>query len=840
VISIHPLGRGPKVADYYLTRRECDDLGYYVGRDQLPGRWVGSGAAALGLRHDFGPGDGEMLRGFLSGRGLDGSVLVPSVMRRDDKGEPYDARRVGFDVTCSAPKSVSVLYALGNADVAGQVAAAHRTAVREALEVLERLSARAARGHQGDGHRARRIPTSGLIGAAFDHDTSRLLDPQLHTHVVIANVVYGIDGRWSALDSQTMVRQATTVSYLYQAALRAELTRRLGVAWTDVEKGIAEIDGIPREVLRAFSKRRDQIERALDDRGLSGRAAAQAACLATRPAKQHEDTGTLRDRWLAESTSLGFDARDVSTLLRRDHRSAAVIRETLAGRVLGPDGVTRDTSTFDRGELVREVCQHLPPGADVTAPEILAIAGALLREDDVVPVLSNDGVAYTTVDMLAVEQAALDAVTARAAEHLAVVEGFVVDTALTSTGLRPDQVGLVRDITLSGRGVEVITGPAGSGKTRALATAVASWTSTGVDVRGVALAAITADGLRAATGAPSTSLARLLSHPDRHVPTDGVLLLDEAGMVGTRQLAGVIELTRRMRCKLVLVGDPAQLPEMEAGGLFAALSRRDAAIHLEGHHRQVEPWEADALEAVRAGQTSAAFDAYTEHGRLHTDESSESLRDELVADYLLHRAEVDNPRQVLILVRTRAQADRLNHVVRSRLLAEERLSATSMRVQTDRGAIDFRVGDEVIVTRNLHSQAVFNGTRATVTGVGLDAVTITIGEGRRLELPRSLLGHDVLDHGYALTIHKAQGLTVDRALLWADPGLYREAGYVGLSRAREATHVYVPPAFDPIDDLDCGAPRRNEDRSGAEALRLVSDLERSHQQRLALDHSPSR
>ena len=500
MISIHPLGRGPAVADYYLTRRECDDLGYYVGHDQLPGRWVWSGAAALGLRHDFGPGDGELLRGFLSGRGLDGSALVPSVMRRDDKGQPYDVRRVGFAVTCSAPKSVSVLYALGDADVAGQVAAAHRTAVWEALEVLERLSARAARGHQGDGHRARRIPTSGLIGAAFDHDPSRLLDPQLHTHVVIANVVCGVDGRWSAVDSQTMVRQATTVSYLYQAVLRAELTRRLGVAWTGIEKGIAEIDGIPREVLRAFSKRRDQIERALEDRGLSGTAAAQAACLATRLAKQNENAGTPRDRWLAEATRLGFDARDVSQLLRRERRPGAVVREALAARVLGPEGVTRETSTFDRGELVREVCQHLPPGADVTGRQVLALAGELLREDDVVPVLSNDGVAYTTVDMLAVEQATLDAVTARAAEHLAVVEGLVVDTALASTQLRPDQVALVRDITLSGRGVEIISGPAGSGKTRALATAVASWTSTGVDVCGVAVAAITADGLRVPLG----------------------------------------------------------------------------------------------------------------------------------------------------------------------------------------------------------------------------------------------------------------------------------------------------------------------------------------------------
>ena len=160
-------------------------------------------------------------------------------------------------------------------------------------------------------------------------------------------------------------------------------------------------------------------------------------------------------------------------------------------------------------------------------------------------------------------------------------------------------------------------------------------------------------------------------------------------------------------------------------------------------------------------------------------------------------------------------------------------------MRTDEGDIDFRVGDEVIVTRNLHRACLFNGTRATVTSVGLDGLVLTIATGRPVALDRLMAGR-LLDHGYALTIHKAQGITVERALLWADPGLYREAGYVGLSRAREATHIYAPPAFDPLEDLDCVAPSRSKDRSSARTLSLVSDLERSHQQHLALDHSPSR
>lgn len=251
--------------------------------------------------------------------------------------------------------------------------------------------------------------------------------------------------------------------------------------------------------------------------------------------------------------------------------------------------------------------------------------------------------------------------------------------------------------------------------------------------------------------------------------------------------------------------------------------------------------EADALKDVRDGRTQAAFDAYADHGRLHTADAIETIRERLVEDYLSARAEHDDRRQVLILTRTRtrAQAATLNRAVRQHLLAEGRLSEMSLRVRADDGDVDFRVGDEVIVTRNLHEANLFNGTRATVTTVGLDGLVLTTSNGRPISLDLFTAGH-FLDHGYALTIHKAQGVTVEHALLWADPGLYREAGYVGLSRAREATHVYTPPAFDPVHDLDCGAPSRSQERTGAGNLRLASGLEHSHQQHLALDHAPSR
>ena len=234
-----------------------------------------------------------------------------------------------------------------------------------------------------------------------------------------------------------------------------------------------------------------------------------------------------------------------------------------------------------------------------------------------------------------------------------------------------------------------------------------------------------------------------------------------------------------------------------------------------------------------------AFDAYADHGRLHTADTVETVREQLVEDYLSTRAELDDPRQVLILARTRAQATTLNHAVRRHLLADSRPSEAAVPVPTDDGDVHFRVADEVIVMRNLHRAQLFKGTWATVTSVGLDGLVLTTATGRSAALDRLTAGR-VLDHGYALTIHKAQDVTVERALLWADPGLNREAGYVGLFRAREATHAYATPAFDPLDDLDCGAPSRFQGSSGRRAFSLVSDLEHSHQQYVALDNAPSR
>jgi conjugative relaxase-like TrwC/TraI family protein len=779
-----------------------------------------------------------------------------------------------YDVTLSSPKSVSVLRAMTRATSGvDRVQVAHRLAAEGAMDLLEGLSARAARGHHGDGQSALRIATAGLIGAAFDHTTSRALDPQLHTHVVVMNLVHGEDGRWSALDSLTLYRQATTASYLYQHLLRAELTRELGIQWGPLERGVAEIVGVPKAARREFSRRRAQIEAKLAETdatsGLKGRAkhlAARAACLATRPAKRHVDAETLTDDWHRRGRAKDFGPEQAEQLVTdgkrnlRDGRRppAPIDRELVRQIVLGQDGVTRERATFDQGTVLRELISALPPGADIGKGELLAWTRELLNDDSVVQLAgtmsSAVGPTYTTRGMLAAEDHVLTLATRVAETPLAALSMKQVMPTLFAAKLRPEQRDLAQLLLTRGRPVDVVTGPAGSGKTHGLAAAVTTWTSHGVDVRGTAVAALTAQGLQDATGAVSVSLTRLLNQPDKHLPTNGVLLVDEAGMIGTHQLLRLLQAAERRDCKVVLVGNPAQLPEIEAGGAFARLTRGPGSLHLDGHGRQGDPWEREALMALRRGNATAALDAYQEHGRLHLHPDRDDLKTALVGDYLAARSEQTDPWKIAVLAPHRRDVTDLNSVIRTQLIREGVLSRRSLKVTTPDGPVDYRKGDQVIVTRNHLGRGLLNGTRGTVRTLKRDGLVVQLTDGRRVALDKSWLSAGDLDHGYAMTLHKAQGRTVHTSLVLSDQSLSREGGYVGLSRGSSSNHLYLvtddeqalrdcSPGTFAVMPTDLGVPRRALTRSSRHDLALDLTHHRGpagHHSRLHGVEGPSR
>ncbi|HET6916439.1 MAG TPA: MobF family relaxase, partial [Acidimicrobiales bacterium] len=297
---------------YYAREIAAGVEDYFVGHGEEAGRWVGRGADALGLAGEV---DAEGLS-CLFGRGLDPATGVPL-------GRPFGTDKstvAGYALSFSPPKSVSVLWALAAPEVTLQVREAHDAAVVSVLEFLQDHAAFCRRGHAG----AVQEPTRGYVGAVFVHRTSRAGDPQLHSHVLVANKVQAVsDGRWLSVDGRELYEVQKAAGMLYKAALRAELTTRLEVAWGEVDgNGGAEITGVPESLIAEFSKRRAQVEataarlvgekEATLGRSLTGdeRAAVfQLAAYQSRATKSRaggETTGQLRERWRTEATAAGL------------------------------------------------------------------------------------------------------------------------------------------------------------------------------------------------------------------------------------------------------------------------------------------------------------------------------------------------------------------------------------------------------------------------------------------------------------------------------------------------------------------------------------------------------
>jgi conjugative relaxase-like TrwC/TraI family protein len=784
--------------------------------------------------HRAHPTDARLIADLASAAGVNPHALYPKTNEQRGfaaafarAGEKVDARRCGLDVVVSAPKSVSVLYGLAAPDVAASVLAAHERAVGEALDYLGRHTAHGLRGHQGDGQRCARVHTEGFVGAAFTHRTSRADDPQLHTHLVIANAVRGLDGKWSAVDSRAVHRHARTAGCIYQAVLRGELTRELGVEWSPVRRGVAEIAGIPRTVLRHFSTRRVAIEAELDKTAGSGRRAAQRAAYVTRPAKTHTPELSLRERWAERVRALGHDATDLvdASLYRGERLPALPDVQAVARELFGPSGLTARQTSFDRRDVIQALSEVLPTGLSVTGRVLEGAAGRMLRDSEVIPLLrpaagAEDGPRYSTADLLATERYVL----ALADEpcFVPVAERTAAQAANVAT-LSPDQRRVVRDLLTSPATIDVVAGPAGTGKTALLRAAKTGWDEGGTPVVGCALAAVTARRLEAATGIPASSITRFLSDlSDPDQPTGPglargtVVVVDEASMVGTRDMATLARHVHDAGGKLVLVGDPAQLPEIDAGGIFAALA--DRAEHLTDNRRQAHAWERQALLDLRAGNVAAAIDAYLSHQRITIARTAQDARADLVKCYLIHRSIISaGPYDTVALASTRRDVAALNIDIRAALQNAGKIGPDAATVRTaDDDVRHYATGDLVVVTANDYRRGLLNGTRAILENAGPAELTLRTDAGDVATVPTSWAA-DYLDHGYAFTVHKAQGLTTRDALVYGTAALDQQSGYVALSRGRIANHLYT--------SIDTLLPDRTDDLD-VPRFQLVRDTER--------------
>lgn len=865
---------------YYLAEIASGLDEYYTGAGEAPGNWAGTASSLLGLGGEVAGNDlRAVLAGLAPGTGLtpNGAQVVS-----------HPRRVPGYDLTFSVPKSVSVLWALGDPLVQAEVAAGCEAALAEAMAWLEREACFVRRGTNNRElardpaeFGTRRMVAEGFVAAQFPHRTSRLGDPHLHWHVLVANIARGIDGRWTALDGTALYWSQRPVGVLFQSAMRRELTKRLGIEWGPVHNDSAEIAGIPTRLLRAFSQRHEQIAEWLDLAGASGAKAAEDARLDTRTSKKRlRDLPSFQAEWLERAEGLGFGPSRVETLLA----GAAQPQSDIADRWVipswewRPDGstktetdvpfeqwtewlltafVTEKTGTFTRFQLTQAVAAQLPAGAPLelverTVDRMLASPAAAQvgdhraeQHDIHAPgrtVGDDRHLLYTATSLLAIEQTLVAQLSAGAQAGIGLVPTEVVEAVAAESTLGADQAEALRALTGNGDQVAVLVGRAGTGKTHTLGAVRQAYEAVGWEVIGLAPSARAARELQDGSAIESMTIAR--HRVGRVQVTDRTLMVvDEAGMAGTRDLAALVDQATRAGAKVLLVGDHHQLPEVTAGGAFRAAldTLDDRVVELTINRRQVNEWERHALNELRSGEVARAFAAYREHGRVVIADTADDIHGIVLGDW--HRAWTSGD-DTLLLAGTRSEARLLNRHARQILAADGQLDLDG---EVTFAGLGFVVGDRVVLCRNNPHQhlatgepfRVDNGMRGTVTSVSPDHMALLTTRGDHVVLERSYLERGWVDHAYAVTVHKAQGVTCDSVFVVGPAGLYREAGYVALSRARHVARIYATTAqsADTLEAHRDGIPLPAEPDPDPEG-ELLARLDNTAAKRLVIVEDP--
>jgi conjugative relaxase-like TrwC/TraI family protein len=808
---------------------------YYSGRGESAGRWTGGGA--------------ETLR--LSGRVDDDGFMA--LMDGRDPGTGERLRRVGgrskvaaFDLTFSAPKSVSVLFAIGEPALAGALVAAHEEAVDAAVGYVEREACRVRRGRGG----VRRETGEGFVAAAYRHRMSRAEDPQLHTHVVAANMARGADGRWTALDGTPIYQHAKAAGFLYQAHLRAAVRERLPwVRWGPVRNGMAEIKQLAPAVLREFSTRRRQIEereRELVAAGVGvGDGGREAIAHDTRGRKRYGvETAPWREVVRARAAEHGLGGGELDALVRGPARATETLDpRVVSGELAGAAGLTEKQNTFAKREAV--IAWAAAHGQGAPAEAVEREAAQFLTRTDVHSAAGPTERRFTTSDLLAHEQAIVHAAQARRGEGAGMLDRALVETVLASAPFAPttEQAQVIRGLTSSGHGVETVEALAGTGKTFTAGLLAQAYTAGGFRVLGTAPTGRAVRELTEHAGiGQASTLTRLALDLDSDERGFGngpvVLIVDEAGMASTRESARVMAHAHAAGVKVVAIGDSGQLSSVQAGGWLGSLTRRLGSHELRDVMRQRDPRERQLLAHVRRGDPTDYITEKAARAQLHVaagDAQSAIAGERAAVAAWCERQAACGWGQAVLIARDNDRRERLNVLVRAELARDGRLGET-----VHVGGREFAVGDRVMARRNDRLRAVDNGTRGTVVAVDQveKDVVVRTDAGARRTLDATYVAEH-LQHAYALTAHTIQGGTVEWAGVIGRPEDFtRNWSYTAISRAREATELFVidAPTERELDRADVApdqAPELGDERTPIQ--RLDAAMRQRDDEDLALD-----
>ena len=462
----------------------------------------------------------------------------------------------------------------------------------------------------------------------------------------------------------------------------------------------------------------------------------------------------------------------------------------IADPAIALNAITHSQATFTTRDLAQFAFRH-SDGKDQFDSVIASVRGSpelvALGKD------GKDQERFTSRDMIAVEERlGLSASMLATSEHHGVADrnrhAALDDAAERGLILSGEQRDAFDHVT-GQRDLSSVVGYAGSGKSAMLGVARDAWERQGYNVRGASLSGIAAENLETGSGITSRTIASLeyqWKQGREQLSERNVLVIDEAGLTGTRQMERVLSAARDAGAKVVLVGDPEQLQAIEAGAAFRSLAEAHGAVEITEIRRQRDDWQRGATRALATGRTGEAIHAYGDNGMVHSAETREAARAELVEGW--DQARTSDPHKSrIILTHTNAEVRDLNIAARDKLRDHGELGS-DVDVKTERGERQFASGDRMMFLRNERGMGVKNGTLGTVGQVTPGHMAVRTDDGRSVAFDLKDYAH--IDHGYAATFHKSQGVTVDQAHILATPGMDRHSAYVGLTRHRDGMQLH--------------------------------------------------
>ncbi len=774
MMSIAKLKSGGEAANYYLS---LVNAAYYTEGGEPAGCWIGTGASNFGIAGEVEPTELiNLMQGF---HPITGAQL----------GQAQGKHSSGVDACFSAPKSVSIVWALGDKELQNKIAMAQQQATEKAVAYLEE-QAITRRGKGGLIHEK----PKGIVASTFQHSSSREEDMQLHSHCLIANICEREDGTFGTLETKPFFAHKMTAGAIYRAEL-ADGLRDIGFELDVDGKDNFKVVGVSVQVCKQFSKRRDDIEKYLIDNGLKDAKSASIAALKTRSSKDEVCFADKIEEWKVEAAPFGVNEVSIEALrtfktpepspptideiLFELTERTSTFREQDIKRIIAIKG---QTAVFDRDALFKEIC---------ASPELVRLTS-----------FTDGQKRFTSQEMRELEQgivakalAGKDSTKHHVKDEL-IEAGIAKIEAKNGFVLNAEQKEAVHHLAKTGT-VACVEGMAGTGKTKMLEVATVIFKNAGYKVYGCALAGKAAAGLQEGAGIESGTIHSLLLKVEKGTVVfdkKTVVVIDEAGMVGSRLYAELLDKIDAAGAKLINIGDWKQLQAIDSGNMFKQITKTVGSVELVEIRRQKEGWLKEAVHDLAAGNAEKALKAFDDNKCIHVADGRGAAIEQMVKAWHTDTTDV---KEKLMLAATGFETRILNEAARELLKNDGTLlSETATVIQcADENEREFCVGDRILFLKNDSGLDVKNGTLGFIEKIAFDKEGIpqfTVRCDDQKVKTFDLENYSDLAHGLCVSVHKSQGATVDKAYVLTNENMGdREWSYVAGSRSRYDTNIFT-------------------------------------------------